>query len=86
MVIARDEVISNADHGRYLPPSWRTLDELVRLKMATGKVQGRSARRTGIDKIFESVALLVGDMHAMESGRTDQDAAADMRRSPLRVN
>jgi hypothetical protein len=29
MAIADNQVISNADHGRYLPPSWRTLYELT---------------------------------------------------------
>ncbi len=29
--IARNPVLSNANHGSYLPASWRTLSELARL-------------------------------------------------------
>jgi hypothetical protein len=31
MKIARNSVLSNTDHGRYLPSSWRTLYQLTKL-------------------------------------------------------
>jgi hypothetical protein len=31
MVLSRDSRLANAAHGRYLPPHWRTLDEITRL-------------------------------------------------------
>jgi hypothetical protein len=37
MSIARHSVISNTDHGRYLPSSWRTIFELTKLPVATLK-------------------------------------------------
>ena len=33
--IARCKRLTNTDHGRYLPPSWRTLHELTKLDDGT---------------------------------------------------
>lgn len=61
MEVSRNEVISNANHGSFLPPSWRTLYELSRLPDAAlekaitdGVVNPDMQRREG----FNGMSLL----------------------------
>ena len=37
MVIAKDKRLSNTNYGSFLPPSWRTLYELTKLKVSESK-------------------------------------------------
>jgi hypothetical protein len=56
MKITRHPILSNADHGRHLPPSWRTLYELTKLpdavllaKLKDGTINRKTERKDVID-------------------------------------
>jgi hypothetical protein len=71
MAIADHPVISNANHGSHLPPSWRTLYQLTKLPDAT--LEARIADGTiNPDVTRKAVEALVSEAHRAE--REEQQA------------
>jgi len=89
ITIARHSVISNTDHGRYLPSSWRTIYELTKLpeatltkKLAERAITPRTTRKEVTAMKTETLVVAQASAAALER---PHPAAPIARREPTQI-